>query len=578
MKKFYTFTLLLFGMVATFAQTIVYSENFGTPSGTTPIASHTFQNSSPITYSGTADVRATQGSTGYTGASAGGNVFFTNTAGRFLLIEGINTSAYPTADLSLSFGIRQEGGTPAVPASALQLEYSIDGINFLPLSYNRTVNSTWEQVTISSGIPSALNLRLRFTQTATTQYRIDDVRITALASTCVLSLGAATAQCATVTGEIDTYTVTIPFTNGGLATYNVVASHGTISGDNPSTASSGNIIITGINENVDMSVTITGGTCNLIREVDGIVCKPINTLPYNESFDYTAGNILGFQQMWSEYNSGDSAVILPGNLNYPGVNSTGNSAGFGGTGAETFTPVTLTTTGAIYASFLFNITDMSNVTTEGAQTYIAALTGDEFSEYNVRLFVRKAGAGFNIGLASGGNTTTNYTTTTYNTGEVVMVIMGYDYGTGTLSAWINPNLATFTSSTPATLTETPATPPASFESFGGFILRQDSDTLTPAGILFDELRMVTSLDALSVKSNEIANFAMYPNPVSGGVLTITSDNAADKEVAIYDMLGKEVVNAKTVNGNVNVSALTSGIYMVKITEEGKTATRKLVVR
>jgi hypothetical protein len=33
-----------------------------------------------------------------------------------------------------------------------------------------------------------------------------------------------------------------------------------------------------------------------------------------------------------------------------------------------------------------------------------------------------------------------------------------------------------------------------------------------------------------------------------------------------------------VNNAVNVSGLNAGVYMVKVTEEGKTATRKLVIQ
>lgn len=584
MKKFYTIALLLFGTLSVFAQTIIFSENFGiSPASSSPYPAATgypnYQNmTAPIAFSGTADVRNSSNSAGaYTNASGGANVFLTSTAGRYLLIEGINTSAYPTADLRLSFGLRQESSTPALPNSALLLEYSLDGVTYLPLNYTRTVNSAWELITVSSGVPSALNLRLRFTQTATTQYRVDDVMITAESSTCLLSLGTETKACDAITEDIDTFSITIPFTGGSLATYNIVSTHGTIAGDSPSTTSSGNIVISGINENIgtDVTVTITGGTCNITRIYTRQTCKPINSLPNNDSFDYPPGVVLGLQQKWSEANSGDSAIILPGNLVYAGVNPTGNSVGFGGSGAETYTPFTATTSGSVYASFLMSITDMTNVTTDGAQTYIASLMGETTSALPARLFVRKAGAGYNIGFAGGGTTTTNYAPATYNTGDVVMVIMGYDFGTGMLSAWINPNLATFNSSTPATLTETPTTAPA---TFNGFLIRQDSETLTPAGIVLDELRIATSLDALSTASNDIAGFAMYPNPVSGGLLNITSASNADKQVAIYDMMGKQVVNAPVANNTVNVSALTSGVYMVKITEEGKTATRKLVVQ
>ncbi|KAF2520100.1 T9SS type A sorting domain-containing protein [Flavobacterium salilacus subsp. salilacus] len=87
------------------------------------------------------------------------------------------------------------------------------------------------------------------------------------------------------------------------------------------------------------------------------------------------------------------------------------------------------------------------------------------------------------------------------------------------------------------------------------------------------------LGVLSTKNfDAISGLTMYPNPLSGNILNITSDANAAKTVAIYDVLGKQVVNTVTTNGTVNVSGLTSGVYIVKITEEGKTATRKLVVR
>ncbi|GGB69311.1 T9SS C-terminal target domain-containing protein [Flavobacterium suaedae] len=80
------------------------------------------------------------------------------------------------------------------------------------------------------------------------------------------------------------------------------------------------------------------------------------------------------------------------------------------------------------------------------------------------------------------------------------------------------------------------------------------------------------------KFDSISGLKMYPNPLTGSTLNITSDNNADKTVAIYDVLGKQVANTVTKNGTVNVTNLTSGVYIVKITEDGKTATRKLVVK
>jgi hypothetical protein len=157
-----------------------------------------------------------------------------------------------------------------------------------------------------------------------------------------------------------------------------------------------------------------------------------------------------------------------------------------------------------------------------------------------------------------------------------MVVMGYDFGTNTLNAWLNPNLGTLTASTPATLT---ATPTAAITELGGFILRQDSDTKTPS-ITFDELRVSTTIPGLlSVsQNNAITGLKVYPNPVTNGTLYIDTTANAEKNIVIYDVLGKQVFATTTASSAVNVAALKGGIYVLKITEAGKTATTKLVVR
>ncbi len=84
---------------------------------------------------------------------------------------------------------------------------------------------------------------------------------------------------------------------------------------------------------------------------------------------------------------------------------------------------------------------------------------------------------------------------------------------------------------------------------------------------------------LGVKQNSISGLNVYPNPVVDGNLFITSSNtAATKSVAIFDVLGKQVIKTNVTNQVVNVSKLISGVYILKITEEGKTATRKLVIK
>ena len=83
---------------------------------------------------------------------------------------------------------------------------------------------------------------------------------------------------------------------------------------------------------------------------------------------------------------------------------------------------------------------------------------------------------------------------------------------------------------------------------------------------------------LSVKQNDIAGLSIFPNPVTNGTLNINSDANAERNVVVFDVLGKQVFNVTTSNNSINVAKLNAGVYIVKITEEGKTATRKLVIR
>ena len=78
--------------------------------------------------------------------------------------------------------------------------------------------------------------------------------------------------------------------------------------------------------------------------------------------------------------------------------------------------------------------------------------------------------------------------------------------------------------------------------------------------------------------DNINGLTMYPNPLKGNTLFLTSTANAAMSVQIFDLLGKEVLKSDVINNAVNVSKLNSGVYVVKITEEGKTATRKLVIQ
>lgn len=83
---------------------------------------------------------------------------------------------------------------------------------------------------------------------------------------------------------------------------------------------------------------------------------------------------------------------------------------------------------------------------------------------------------------------------------------------------------------------------------------------------------------LDVSEDVITEFNMYPNPVTSGKLHI-SFNAYEKQVDIYSVLGKQVYSKKVKSEEaIDVSNLTSGFYMIRVGEEDKMVTRRLLIK
>jgi YbbR domain-containing protein len=66
---------------------------------------------------------------------------------------------------------------------------------------------------------------------------------------------------------------------------------------------------------------------------------------------------------------------------------------------------------------------------------------------------------------------------------------------------------------------------------------------------------------------------LYPNPTSG-LLHIDSDQAVEK-IEVYDLLGREVI-ASGSETQVDLSTLSSGVYLVKVHVENEVHVRKVL--
>ena len=83
---------------------------------------------------------------------------------------------------------------------------------------------------------------------------------------------------------------------------------------------------------------------------------------------------------------------------------------------------------------------------------------------------------------------------------------------------------------------------------------------------------------LSFSDNEILDMMVYPNPVDGNYVTILSPVEGLKEIQVFTVTGRKVMDT-AINGNtLDVSSFNSGFYMLKVTINGQSKISKLVVR
>ncbi|MGB5821032.1 MAG: T9SS type A sorting domain-containing protein [Saonia sp.] len=82
----------------------------------------------------------------------------------------------------------------------------------------------------------------------------------------------------------------------------------------------------------------------------------------------------------------------------------------------------------------------------------------------------------------------------------------------------------------------------------------------------------------SPTSGENADFKLYPNPVFNNVVYIATKRNDSKDIVVYDLFGEVVLRDRIATKALNISKLVPGVYMLQVTENSKTITRKLVVK
>lgn len=278
---------------------------------------------------------------------------------------------------------------------------------------------------------------------------------------------------------------------------------------------------------------------------------------------------------------------------------TGNAIIFDKSGIDPQILFNAPTTGSVYASCMFMVTNLNAITSgsSGLSTDVPPAPGHFFSlgysagaglptAYTAAVYLKTSSvdaAKFNIGINAApadpvGTNDIFWDTTDYSINTPITLVTNYSYDNYISKLWINPT-SNSTEPTPNATTAARALP----LTVDRLRLTQQSSATTPF-ITIDEIRVANNwgqalggASTLGLVNNSVSNLTLYPNPVSNGKLFISSSSNLEKEVAIYTTLGQQVLQDKTVSEAINVTNLSQGTYFVKITEAGLTTTKKLII-
>lgn len=342
----------------------------------------------------------------------------------------------------------------------------------------------------------------------------------------------------------------------------------------------------------------------------------VKTLPYYEGFNYdvdskllTEGVIAG-QGGWQTF-AADAAAAVGSNpviVSDPGWTMGGlptptyNALNYWSSGDDpvlNFTPQG--SAFVIYSSFIFRVptpvTPLVDNWTDTVGEYIFSFGKTSTTNgvnYTSNVYLKKTSAAattFNIGIAETNTTAAGmlvWSSGTFNYDTDIVIVIKYQIDatnpTGLSTLYINPVIASTEPLVSNASTTTDLTTSAR-TNLDKIRIMKSAQAKTPY-IILDEIRVANTWHQavgqsapLGLANNEITSLNVYPNPVTNGKLYISSESSSEKQVAIYSLLGQKVLETKTVNNaEINVSQLAKGAYILNVSEDGKSDSKKLMIQ
>ena len=343
-------------------------------------------------------------------------------------------------------------------------------------------------------------------------------------ATCDVSLDTAVYSCNsnTVGDNNDGVIITIPYMGSEPSLTSITTSStGNLGGDDPAQTADGNIIISGLSEGDSWDVTLNGGDCDgttISGTVPAAVCDPVTQdLIINEILA-DPGTTDGDANNDGTINTSEDEFIELYNVGTQPLDISGYTMEDGYTTRHTFPAQT----------------------TIGSGEFFVLFGGGSVDNFNGNSQVSSSGS---LGLNNGGDDVI-----IKNTAGVVVVTVTYS-GANDQSICRDPD---FTG------------------EFVGHLSHSTNARVFSPGLTNDT--------PLSINNYQNNLFVMYPNPSNTGFVNIKSNQMGAVQAQVFDMLGKQMINTTVVNERLEVSSLNAGIYIVKLTQNDRTTTKKLILQ
>ncbi len=364
-------------------------------------------------------------------------------------------------------------------------------------------------------------------------------------STCSLILDEAVTSCDAETVGVDTYTVDIPFTGGGTETFTITPDSGSVSGDDPTSNATGTITITGVSEGTDLHVDVTSAGCDLDADATSPVCYPAST-----GFPVITGIVDGTLASDGCSGSGGSSspkfieIYVNGTVNFTGYSMDNESNGAADTASENWYSADISALGVKTDEFVYLVPlgETTFVEMYPDATYITA------------------------GPSGNGNDAFRIV----DPSDVVID----QFGTPTDVTGSSDHDAAWDYEDSFARRNATSTANAGVFNVANWTMGADNEFDAPN----NTCAYISGAYPLSInKYNDINSFSLFPNPVTNGVLTITTQDNLEKNIQIFDVLGKQVFEQTISTSTIDIANLHSGIYIIRVEEAGRLATRKLVI-